>query len=224
MSRGGFTSSGIMTAGGSGGTIAFDAFSSSAGGTGNQSWTHTPVGIPNGVIVFVNQAVAVTDQVSSVTYGGVNMTRLAFNTLAGTFGVYAYFLGTGIPTGAQTVLVTVGGAATKVGAAISVTASGDCSNSGLDTSITAGSLTNPSGTIALSSKTSFCAMGFMSGQAGTGGVAPLANWTSRLTGVLAANNVGGIYSYDVIGSSDVTDGWTQTSAGGCAVGVGISCP
>lgn len=91
-------------------TIAFDALTGSAEGTGTPSATHTPAGTPRGVFVFIGQGTA-TDVVTGATYGGIALTRLT--TAADTAGEacrsYAYFLGTGIPTGAQTFTCTVSG-------------------------------------------------------------------------------------------------------------------
>jgi hypothetical protein len=110
--------------------IAFDADSNVAAGTGNLSWTHTPVGTPRGVIVLIvqDEAGGATDDITSVEYGGVLMTRAdAILHVNGTEdgSLYAYFLGSGIPTGAQTVLVTVSGATSKRAVAITVTAAAD---------------------------------------------------------------------------------------------------
>lgn len=89
--------------------IAFDA-SSSFDITGSGSGTHTPAGTPRGVVVCIAEDIGTTDVISGVTYGGTAMTRLAY--VANDFGnetnsVYIYFLGASIPTGAQTVAVTV---------------------------------------------------------------------------------------------------------------------
>lgn len=95
--------------------IAFDADDFKAPSNNNFSWLHTPVGAPRGVVVFVVQWSSITDDVTAVTYGGVAMARLpgadGFRTLGTgeTGAVYAYFLGSGIPVGPQTVAVTSGG-------------------------------------------------------------------------------------------------------------------
>lgn len=101
--------------------IAHDAHSASSVGTGNLSWTHTPSGTPEGVVVMIAQygLADTTDQVSGVTYGGENMTRLEAEELidpADWGFVYIYFLDNP-PTGAQTVEVTVSGADDKIAVA-----------------------------------------------------------------------------------------------------------
>ena len=92
--------------------IAFDAFSSSVAGTTNRSWTHTPVGTPKAACVVILQQGTITDQVTGVTYGGVGMVRAAveFHSVGGNDGsVYVYHLGTAVPSGPATVVVTVAG-------------------------------------------------------------------------------------------------------------------
>ena len=94
--------------------VAHDAASEShTGTTGNASaasftWTHTPVGTPRGVLVFV-YTISATDTVTSVTYGGTAMTRITGGAAVDTAGepgrVDTFFLGASIPTGAQSVVV-----------------------------------------------------------------------------------------------------------------------
>lgn len=94
--------------------VAFDATSESHTGTTGSasqasfSWTHTVVGVPAGVLVFVftnaNSAL-----ISSVTYGGVTMAAVsggeAIDTATEAGRCNAYFLGDNIPSGNQTVQV-----------------------------------------------------------------------------------------------------------------------
>jgi hypothetical protein len=94
--------------------IGFDAASEShTGTTGSASeasfgWTHTPAGTPKGVLVFtfVN---ANADDATSVTYGGVSLTAVSGGRAVDTAGepgdCKAWFLGSSVPTGAQTVTV-----------------------------------------------------------------------------------------------------------------------
>lgn len=94
--------------------VAYDAFSNNGGtsGAGTFSWTHTPAGTPRGVVLLITNIVDDVNNVTGVTYGGVAMTQVsggvAFDT-AGEAGMCAaWFLGSSIPTGAQTVQVTAG--------------------------------------------------------------------------------------------------------------------
>lgn len=95
--------------------LAHDALSESSAGTSPSasvasfSWTHTPVGTPRSVILFVHQFED-ADDTTSVTYGGTAMGAVSGGMATCTDGdedcrTKAYHLGTGIPTGAQTVVV-----------------------------------------------------------------------------------------------------------------------
>lgn len=196
-------------------SIAYDATSAATTGTGNLSWTHTPVGTPKGVIVFIVQNVGATDEVTTVTYGGKTMREVAGSPLLASGGepgaVYAYHLGTGIPTGAQTVAVTVNATgSSKAAQAYTVTAASDVDLTSADASINSTSLANPSVVLALSGFSSFVAIGFHSGQGTAASITPLASWTSSAE-VDFGNQMAGFYKFDTIGTADVTCGWTQTA-------------
>lgn len=94
--------------------VAYDTFSNAGeftAATDPKTWTHTPVGTPRGVVVFIQQTGTSADFVNgTVSYGGVALTRVPTNgfaqdTAVEAASVYAYFLGSGIPTGAQTVSI-----------------------------------------------------------------------------------------------------------------------
>lgn len=105
MSRGGFTSGGILSAGGGGGNPAFDAVASGTNSAGAGSpftvnWTHPPVGTPTAIIVKIFNRIA-DNTISGVTYGGVAMT------LEKTQGTLTAWKTTATPAaGAQTVIVS----------------------------------------------------------------------------------------------------------------------
>lgn len=206
-------------------TVAFDAVSLSPQDTGNLSWTHTPVGTPRGVIVEVVFHSAVVAQVSGVTYGGVNMAEVAgspnIHDSGEDGGVHTFFLGASIPTGPQTVLVTVSGAAVKNAVAYTVTAAADTEVVDTDVSINSATAVNPSAVLALGGRTCFASIAFFSGQDATTSITPLSGWTNRQEvdfGLLTA----GWYTYDTIGSADVTAGWTQASDQAAAIALAIS--
>ena len=206
-------------------TVAFDAFSNVAAGTGNLSWTHTPVGTPRAVIVQVSQHVGSTDEISSVTYGSETMTEVAgspnTHTSAETNTIYTFFLGTSIPTGAQTVTVTVSGASNKRAGAITLTASSDCEVIDSDGTIDSDSQENPLVTLSLASRTSFATIVFFSGHVDPSLITPLTNWTDRLEHDWGSA-VSGWYTYDTIGSADVTAGWNQSADDAVAIALAVS--
>jgi hypothetical protein len=199
--------------------VAFDAVSAGAGGTGNFNWTHTPVGTPKGAWVFVLQDTGQTDEVTDVTYGGVAMTRVTTGsptnpvfrdgTGADDGGCYTYFLGASIPTGAQTVAVTVNGTGSlKRGRAGTVTAAADTEV--VDCNSGTGVNANPSlGTLSLAGRSCFAVLGFWSAEGAVGNITPIAGWTSQNEQTLGNGTVGH-YTYDTVGTTDVVCGWTHS--------------
>ena len=95
------------------------------------SWTHTPAGTPRGVLVFTYcRANDFVDRALSVTYGGVSLTAVSGGRATDTAGepadCKAWFLGSGIPTGAQSVVVNRTNDATAMLAhCVTVTAASD---------------------------------------------------------------------------------------------------
>lgn len=129
---------------------AYDAASTAGSGTGDLSWTHTPVGSPTGVTVMLMQYGSNADQVSAITYGGVEMPRVLSS--ASTVGAtnartYLYHLGEEIPTGAQTILVTTTGATLRGGGAVSFT--GGTSTEVNTHTVVPNTSTNPTTTLAI---------------------------------------------------------------------------
>lgn len=126
--------------------VAYDTFSDSISGTGTEefttatspvTWTHTPVGTPRGVLIFAIQRGSSTDEFTgAITYGGQALTAVtggrAIDTGGETGATKAYFLGTGIPSGAQTVSIAhaaTAGVSKKVWC-VTVTAAADTAIAG----------------------------------------------------------------------------------------------
>lgn len=95
------------------------------------SWTHTPVGTPKGVFVVVYTMGSTTDHVTSVTYNGVTMARTSGGAASVSAGdepgrADLFELGSSVPAGAQTVVVTRTNDAIEMYAnAVTVTAGAD---------------------------------------------------------------------------------------------------
>lgn len=107
--------------------IAFDAKSqlTTTNSSADGNWTHTPSGTPAGVIVMIAQGEGTTDQVVGVTYGGTAMTRQRRESQAGggdPTNAYLYFLGTSVPSGAQTVSVDINSTLNYAATCVTVTA------------------------------------------------------------------------------------------------------
>jgi len=207
--------------------VAFDALTShGTPGTGNLTWNHTAGASPKGVIVFIVQNVGATDEVSGVTYGGVNMTEVTGSPFARATGepgtVYAYFLGAGVPANTQSVVVTVTNTSVKTATAITVTGTTSLTKvQDIDITITTTGGTSLSATLALGGVSSFCAEAFHSGENAPSSNTPLANWTSAYAFDFTSQTMG-VYYYDIISTVDVTMGWTQSSDDALAIGVAIA--
>jgi hypothetical protein len=117
--------------------VEHDAYTETAAEAGTFSFTHTPVGTPSGVLVFLIRVdESSTDSITGVTYGGVSMTAVSGGLARDTTGELgyckAYFLGTGVLTGARTVMVTSSDpAAEHFACAITVTSVGDTAVAGV---------------------------------------------------------------------------------------------
>ncbi|HLE03990.1 MAG TPA: hypothetical protein VI729_05165 [Anaerolineales bacterium] len=196
-------------------TAAYDAISNATPGTGDLSWTHTPAGTPRGAIVYVIQQGGGTDEVSGVTYGGSAMVEAPASPIGKTGGepdvVYAYTLLSSVPTGNQTVVVTVSGADPKAAVCITLTAAADLVVQDADNSINSTAIDDPSFTLSLGGLDCFCCLGYFSGRQTPSMITPLASWTNRYQddyGVATA----GVFTYDTIGTADVTAGYTSDTA------------
>jgi len=204
--------------------IAFDAASNAAADTGNFSWTHTPVGTPKGVVVLIVQSTDDPNEVSAVTYGGVAMAFVAAGSdAAGEQGrAYAYFLGAGVPTGPQTVAVTVSAADPKRPVAITVTA-----DSGFDTAVEdsdtfGGDTANPTLTLVTGAGvTCFCAGATHSGLPDVANIAGGADYTDVLEHDFGARVGSWIRRTSNSSGGNVTLDWVSAIDDVAAVGVAI---
>ena len=191
--------------------VAFDNYASSTAGTGDISFDIVPVGTVRGLIVFVITNVE-GDEITSVTADGAAMTEVtdspALNTTGEDGGTHCFFLGSSIPTGTLTIAVTTSGTATtKIAGAITLTAGADTEV--VDTaSVISNADDNPATTLALGGATCFCAIGAWSG-IGTG-TTPFTDWTEKLDHDFG-NQTGTIKTYDIVGTTDVTAGYTAGS-------------
>ena len=195
-------------------TVAFDAFSEVAAGTGTLTWDHDPVGTPRAVIVMVVQDDGTTDSVTTVTYDGTSMVEVTGSPLLKSSGepggVHIFFLGASVPTtDPAEIVVSRNGTITARAAAITLTAADDTEV--VDTStLSSDSQANPSLTVSLAGRTSFVAEAFFSGRGAITQLTPLTFWTDQLEHDFGATTAGW-YTFDTVGSTDVTAGY---SAGG----------
>lgn len=152
--------------------IAFDALTKNEAFLNDVNFTHTPVGTPRVILVYIWADAQVTDVITGVTYGGVAMTRLPTHGFvtesAGETGVlYTYSLLASIPTGAQTVAIDTAGAINN-GFAFCLSATAATTVQVAASNSTSGDIDDPSVTIATTSGYSgFVASCIMSGNPNT---------------------------------------------------------
>ena len=194
--------------------IAYDTSSTKTGTSEDLSWTHTPVGTPAGVLVFVSSP-ATSIAINGVTYGGVAMVEVDKSPIIHTSedgSAAAYFLGAGIPSGAQTVIVDFEGTLgiNRFAVCYTVTSDALVAVKVTDSSINSNSLLNPSAVLALEGMTCWVAQNFISGHDNVSSITPFANWTSTYEPDFGSVT-GGWYRYNIVAADDVTFGWTQTA-------------
>lgn len=100
-------------------------------GSGTISFTHTPTATPSGIIVFITNTITEFNRVGTVTYGSpLTLVTSVADSAGEKMNTSAYFLGSGVPSGAQTVTVTYSGAGSDR-QVINVITVGNASNSAM---------------------------------------------------------------------------------------------
>jgi hypothetical protein len=191
--------------------VAFDAATESVrtGTTDPHTFTHTPVGTPRGVVLAIVHGTSSVDHVSSVTYGGVAMSRVvsAADTATEPGRAYLYFLGSSVPTGAQTVSVDLTTATTDdiQFVCMTVTAAGDTSV--IDFDSLSNNVANPSVTLQYGGLTSMAFAALYGGGAGPTDFTPNGSCTT-----VHDHDFGAFYAEVIrqttVGSSDFAIGGT----------------
>lgn len=102
--------------------VAFDAATSSNSSAASYNWTHTPSGTPSTAVVGVHVRENSTS-VSTVTYGGTGMTRVAL-AINSTLNRWEIFRLDSPASGNQSVAVTLGGAQESCAIACTLTGAG----------------------------------------------------------------------------------------------------
>ena len=202
---------------------AFDAYSESAANTDPADYTHTPVGTPRGVVILEIQT-NTANEVSGVAYGALGLTEVSGSPVTeATEGIQVrgWFAGSGIPTGAQTVSFTITGTTgTKLFYVITLTGSGDLELVDVKT-LASAAVVDPTVTLALSSRTSWCGLAGMSGHGAVGSVTPFTGWTTR-DETTTGTELGLCYTQDTPGATDVSAGWTQISEDAALIALAVS--
>jgi hypothetical protein len=198
--------------------VAHDAsVESHTGTTGSTSaasynWTHTVVGVPRGILIFAYTN-ANADNNLSVDYGGVDIPKVpggeAIDTTTEPGRCTAFFRGTGIPTGNQTVTVTrTNNANTCYAVSISVTA-------GNDTAVPPGSI------ILLQNNQTLAEQSVNDGSPGANSLRYAGIWSGLAAGAPTGANSTGLQSI-IIGTAAGMQTVRETTAGQGARSVGFT--
>ena len=195
-------------------SIAYDAYSVSSVSTSaaSFSWTHTPAGTPAGVYVATITSNSATEHATAVTYGGVAMTAETGGSAVDTLGepgvTTLWSLNSGVPSGAQSVVVTrTNDTIEMLAYAITVTSGGGCSVVGIV-------LLQEDGTIAEQSVDD--------GSPGTNSVRFAAGYCGAATAPTAGANSTLLHSIATLGSSVRSAALVrETTAGQGARSVGM---
>lgn len=199
------------------GTVALDAVTALTSAI-DVSTTHTPTGTPRAVLFGASQSIGATDEANSApVYGGVNMAAVSGSPLLSTSStedsaIYAYFLGSGVPTGAQTVTwdVNATGSTRRIWI-ITFTASGDVEV--VDTTTVDADAVANVNTLTLQAGARTCWHGVFVHHA-LNAVANLTvttgGWTERDEHDFT-NDIAGLYTKDTNASGDTTVNWSTTA-------------
>lgn len=150
------------------------------GGLTSITWTHTPTGTPRGVVVAIVRGTDATDIISGVTYGGDALTRVvrATDTATEAGSADLWFVGTSIPTGAQTVEVSFTGSDANPMHGVSMTVTADEDTEVVDFDSLSENQANPSVTLSYSGRTCLSVAALYSGLAAPADFTANANCTA----------------------------------------------
>lgn len=173
----------------------------------------TPASAPAGVCVIIVQSGAATDLVTSVTYGGVVLSRRRFDIETTEPGaVYIYWGAGNLPTGAQNVVVNRT-STTSLRCVISTmtVAAGQTVGVDIDSSGTSVSGANPLWTMTTLASTTACYLGIHSGLT-TMTSTPATNWTLQGVAEDRGSDGRGWARRLSVASGDVAPGWISATA------------
>lgn len=212
--------------------VAYDAYSDAGeftAATDPKTWTHTPVGTPRGAVVLIQQTGTASDFVNgAVTYGGVAMTRVPTNgfaqdTSVEAASVYAYFVGAGLPTGAQTVSIDHDNGIFGTKHAICVTLTGAADLEVVASAKLENDAANPSVSLDSGARVAIKLFNLYSGQNALASITNPAGITRVSALKYAAGNFCHVYGYRTTpGTGSETVSQTATSDDVAMIGLAIS--
>jgi hypothetical protein len=189
--------------------VAHDNFTELSGDNVG-TFTHTPVGTPRGVAVLISHPDA-ADFITGVTYGGVALARV--NGFAVSFGSqstsYIYFLGSGIPTGARSVVIS---GTSHGGHAVAITFTGSDDTEVIDSDGEGSGTAGEQDVSHVMFHSGRSAMSVVVGDHGGSGVmTPLAGETQLGATVSFVNSKCGFFRQTTPSTSDFTAGYHYTA-------------
>lgn len=203
--------------------LVLDSLTSGGGASSPVTISHTPIGVLRAVVTYIFATPHNTDLITSVTYGGVAMTRVPgapqFDTAGETMSCFCYFLGKDIPRGTQNCVINHS-AAGYAASVFGFTGNGDARIVATGT-INSTSLANPSVQLLLKGISSVVMIGFGSGQDDVSGITPRAGWSSYVETDDGTVVYGG-YVLDLQTSDDTLAGWDQTAEDAIAIALAIT--
>jgi len=203
----------------------YDAYSQ-ANGTGDLSWTHTPVGEPTGVCLILWELNTLGSGIldGEVTYGGVPMERKSF--LSGTMGAvnlvkHIWWLNRNIPAGPQTVFIdTDGSVLTRQASVVTVTGGSNAEIDAIDSRN--GTVSNPTGVITLS-KRSLVIGSLLSDLDDGSTIAPINGYSQLGEHDLGTETVNVLRSQQILSPQAWSVTWVAALSGWSMLNVGIRC-
>jgi hypothetical protein len=193
--------------------VAFDAATESVRTATTDPYTfdHTPAGTPAAVVLTAVHGTSSTDHISTVTYGGVSMSRVvrATDTATEPGAAEIWFLGKSVPTGTQTLSIDLTSATTDDFHFVAITlTSGGGGVEVIDSDSVSADQANPSVTLQYGGRTAIAVGSLYGGGADGSAFAPNANCTT-----VHDHDLGNFYSETI---RQTTPGTADFAIGGTA--------
>jgi hypothetical protein len=193
---------------------------------------HVPSGLTKGVLVLATSGrgtiANAKDEIAKVTYGSRELTQVSESPVLhingfGSGGLHAFWAGSDIPSGAQTVTVHATSEPlfyAKAPIVITYTAGTDIDLIDVQVQEYFSPVANPQVILNLSSRTAAATLVWVSAHDAVTEVSPRANWTEEFE-VDYSLRVAGVYRYDLIDGADITAGISQSQETGALLAVAL---
>ena len=181
--------------------------------------TMTGAGSPRAIIGSVtassntDTATDMTYPISSTPTSLTNITGSPFTTTTvGSGSAFSIRLLNGVDSGANNLVITTSGATLKSSLGVTLNAAADIALQATNTIDTATPSNPETDTLSLSGASCYCIQNYRHGNGNIGNSSNLTNWTEDIS-TDYGTTTGGVWTYDIIGTSDVTFGANLTVTG-----------